>query len=112
MGKYKDDWDRSNTTQFKLKLNNNKDRDIIEWLGSLDNKQGEIKELIRGYRINKEEGGEHMALENRLGITGSAELARKEEELTKKRAAEVAMSKSKARAKPIGFFHLLLQIFL
>lgn len=44
---YKADWDKNHTTQVKLKLNENTDRDIIEYLDSLPNKQGRIKELIR-----------------------------------------------------------------
>ena len=40
MGKYKDNWDKNNTTQFKIKLNNNTDCDIIDWLNRLDNKHG------------------------------------------------------------------------
>ncbi len=38
MSKYKETWDREHTTQFKLKLNNRTDRDILDWLGGLDNK--------------------------------------------------------------------------
>lgn len=44
---YKMEWDKQNTTQFKIKLNNNTDKDIIDWLDSLENKQGTIKEMIR-----------------------------------------------------------------
>lgn len=44
---YKAEWDKQNTTQFKIKLNNNTDKDIIEWLDSLENKQGTIKAMIR-----------------------------------------------------------------
>lgn len=40
-------WDRENTTVVTMKLNNNKDADILEKLQSVDNKQGYIKELIR-----------------------------------------------------------------
>jgi len=47
MSDYKAIWDKNNTTQFKIKLNNNTDRDIIDWLDGLDNKQGTIKKLIR-----------------------------------------------------------------
>lgn len=89
MSTYKENWDKNNTTQFKIKLNNNTDRDIIEWLESLDNKQGTVKEMIRDYSITKIEREKTMALENKLGITNSAELANIEERLTKKRAAEL-----------------------
>ncbi len=89
MSSYKDNWDKNNTTQFKVKLNNNTDRDIIEWLNSLDNKQGAVKELIRSYSINENERSRSMALDNKLGITNSAELAKTEEQLTKKRAVEL-----------------------
>lgn len=41
------EWDLKNTTQIKLKLNNRTDADIIEWVKSLDNKQGTIKAIIR-----------------------------------------------------------------
>ena len=40
-------YDKANTTQFKMKLNTRTDADIIEYLDSLDNKQGKVKELIR-----------------------------------------------------------------
>lgn len=89
MGNYKDNWDKNNTTQFKIKLNNNTDCDIIDWLNGLDNKQGAVKELIRTYSIKENERSISMALENKLGITNSAELAKIEEQLTKKRAAEL-----------------------
>lgn len=45
--KYAQEWQSKNTTQIKLRLNNNTDGDIIEYLSTLDNKQGYIKELIR-----------------------------------------------------------------
>lgn len=41
------EWDRLYTKQYKFKFNKNTDKDIIEYLESLDNKQGKIKELIR-----------------------------------------------------------------
>ena len=40
-------YDKSNTTQINLKLNNKTDEDIIKRLSEVDNKQGYIKELIR-----------------------------------------------------------------
>ena len=40
-------YDRKNTVQVKLKLNMKTDADIIEYLNTLDNKQGTLKELIR-----------------------------------------------------------------
>lgn len=40
-------WDRNNTTQVKLKLQNNTDRDILDVLDRIGNKQGYIKRLIR-----------------------------------------------------------------
>lgn len=40
-------WDRENTTVVTMKLNNNKDADILEKLSSVPSKQGYIKELIR-----------------------------------------------------------------
>lgn len=89
MSTYKDTWDKNNTTQLKIKLNNNTDQDIISWLGNLDNKQGTIKKLIRDYSIAEGESVKSMALENKLGITNSAELANMEEKLTKVRAVEL-----------------------
>ena len=41
------EWDRENTCSFTLKLNNNTDKEIIEKLKSVDNKQKYIKELIK-----------------------------------------------------------------
>ena len=40
-------YDNKNTKQFKMKLNTKTDADIIEYLDTLDNKQGKVKELIR-----------------------------------------------------------------
>lgn len=40
-------YDKKNTVQIKMKLNKNTDKDILEKLGSVTNKQGYIKELIR-----------------------------------------------------------------
>ena len=44
-------YDKSNTTGVYLKLNNNTDKDILEYLASVPNRQGLLKQLIR----------EHMA---------------------------------------------------
>lgn len=43
----KEKYDRLNTTQIKLKLNNNTDADILKKLENVPNKQGYIKNLIR-----------------------------------------------------------------
>lgn len=40
-------YDKLNTTQVKLKLNNNTDDDILQKLENVPNKQGYIKNLIR-----------------------------------------------------------------
>ena len=40
-------YDRLNTTQIKLKLNNNTDADVLNKLAKEENKQGYIKNLIR-----------------------------------------------------------------
>lgn len=40
-------YDAQNTVQIKLKLNKKTDADILDWLNSLDNKQGAIKEALR-----------------------------------------------------------------
>lgn len=42
-----DKYDKANTKKYLLKLNLSTDKDIIDHLDSLDNKQGYIKELIR-----------------------------------------------------------------
>lgn len=47
-------YDKTNTTQFKMKLNLSTDADIINWLSNQSNKQGTVKELIRD-RIEEEE---------------------------------------------------------
>lgn len=41
-------WDKENTTVVTMKLNKNQDADIIEKLKSVPNRQGYIKQLIRG----------------------------------------------------------------
>lgn len=40
-------YDTAHTTQFKMKLHNYNDADILEWLEKQDSKQGSIKRLIR-----------------------------------------------------------------
>lgn len=40
-------YDKENTTKKMLKLNKNTDADIIQYLNTLPNFQGEIKRLIR-----------------------------------------------------------------
>ncbi len=40
-------YDKANTTQIKMKLNNKTDADILEHLDKQKNKQGYIKQLIR-----------------------------------------------------------------
>lgn len=40
-------YDASHTKQVKLKLNLETDKDILDWLDDMDNKQGYIKALIR-----------------------------------------------------------------
>ena len=45
-------YDKANTTGLYLKFNNKTDKDILEYLSSVPNRQGLIKQLIR----------EHMAV--------------------------------------------------
>lgn len=45
--KYTKKYDENNTTRVQLKLNNKTDADILEYLDSVDNKQGTIKRLLR-----------------------------------------------------------------
>lgn len=40
-------YDANNTIQFKMKLNRGTDKDIIDRLNEVENKQGYIKNLIR-----------------------------------------------------------------
>lgn len=40
-------YDEQNCKQYKIKLNKGTDEDIIEYLDTLENKQGFIKELVR-----------------------------------------------------------------
>lgn len=40
-------YDAKATTRVALKLNNNTDADVIEWLDKQSSKQGSVKELIR-----------------------------------------------------------------
>ena len=40
-------YDKKNTVQKMIKLNKNTDKDIIQYLNTLPNFQGEIKRLIR-----------------------------------------------------------------
>ena len=56
MSKYEsqDKYDKANTVQYKLKLNKKWDKEIIEKLNSVDNRQGYIKGLIKA-DIHKED---------------------------------------------------------
>lgn len=40
-------YDKENTKRVFIKLNKNTDKDILDYLGGIPNKQGYIKELIR-----------------------------------------------------------------
>lgn len=40
-------YDKTHTTGFHMKLNNESDADILQWLSEQDSKQGAIKNLIR-----------------------------------------------------------------
>ena len=40
-------YDRETTKRVYIKLNKNTDKDILDYLDSIQNKQGYIKELIR-----------------------------------------------------------------
>ena len=41
------EWDKKNTTMVSMKLQNRTDKDILDLFGSLENRQGYIKRLIR-----------------------------------------------------------------
>lgn len=41
------EFNKDNYKQINLRLNENYDKDIIDYLGSLENKNGYLKELIR-----------------------------------------------------------------
>ena len=45
--KAREKYEAANVVQLKMKLNKNTDADILAKLGSVANKQGYIKELIR-----------------------------------------------------------------
>lgn len=40
-------WNKIHTKMFNMRLNKEKDADILEWLSSLDNKEGTAKALFR-----------------------------------------------------------------
>lgn len=42
-------YDKANTSRVYIKLNNQTDADILAFLGTVDNKQGLIKQLLRDY---------------------------------------------------------------
>ena len=44
-------YDSKNTRTYTLKLNKKYDKDIIEFLDSLENVQGELKNIIRDYIV-------------------------------------------------------------
>lgn len=53
---YKNEWDRLNTKQYKLKLSLNTDADIIKKLDGVGNRQGYLKDLIRADIAREKEG--------------------------------------------------------
>lgn len=50
------EYDATHCTQIKMKLNNKTDADIIQFLGTLKNKQGYLKSLIRADIENRSNG--------------------------------------------------------
>lgn len=56
-------YDKANTKSFHLKLNKKTDKDIIDRLDSVDNKQGYVKGLIRK-DIKEGEYGEVATADN------------------------------------------------
>ena len=42
-------YQKENITRVVLKLNKKTDADLLEWIETLDNKQGTIKEILRGH---------------------------------------------------------------
>ena len=42
-------WKREHTTRIHLRLNNNTDKELIEFLNSTPNRQGLIKQLLNEY---------------------------------------------------------------
>lgn len=63
-------YDKTNTRQFVLKLNVNTDADVIEWLDRQDNKQGEIKWLIREQIRHDSEGPIRADVRRLIGVYG------------------------------------------
>lgn len=55
-------YDRANTIGFYMKLNNQTDKDVIQWLWKQSSKQGAIKALIRE-AIAKESSGKQAGAE-------------------------------------------------
>lgn len=54
IGKYdtQTEWAKSNTTFIGLKLNNNTDKPILDWLSKQPSKQGAIKKAIQYYLLH------------------------------------------------------------
>lgn len=52
---YIDAWSAEHTTSVKLKFNNKKDKEILEWLNRQPTKTGAVRELIKE-AIKKERG--------------------------------------------------------
>ena len=50
-------YDKANTVQFKIKLNKKTDKDIIDFLDGLENKQGFLKLIIREEMIRDKKSG-------------------------------------------------------
>lgn len=47
LNRAREKYDAANTRQYKIKLNNNTDADLIEYLDGSANKQGTIKSALR-----------------------------------------------------------------
>ena len=68
-----------------------------------------MKSALLWYTYDKELGGAKMALENKLGLTNSADLAREEERISKKKAVEL-FENGMLNSLPAGRFATLQKI--
>lgn len=54
--KYDVEFNKTRTTLVNIRLNHNTDKDLLEYLATLPNKQGYIKDLIRKDMKKNQEG--------------------------------------------------------
>lgn len=55
-------WNKAHTKMFNMRLHLEKDKDILDWLASLQNKEGTVKALMREEARKEKENGKDQTM--------------------------------------------------